>query len=342
MSAIRFIIDYIMNIEKTDEKLIFGINCNPHDAYQEMVLTKHRFHKTDGRQYCHFIQSFSPKDNVTPELAHEIGQRLVQEFSQFDGFEIVMATHNNKSHIHNHFVLNSVNAETGIKWEQKARDLYLLKQKSNDLCAEYTLAQISLGTNKRNQSYGEWKHSKSGDGWKASLEKNIRDCLSFCTSRPQFYHAMNDLGIDVKWTNERKYVTFTLSDGKKCRNSKLSNIAFFSKENMQSILDNNRDNMDYFNEIPDLFLDSCRLVGGVLNPSNPDYLMFKNLDKDLSALEGRELLIAIESLKLQYSLEVTRIKNEKERQKKSALSDVLEASADFMEWYREREEELEI
>jgi hypothetical protein len=333
MSAIRFMIDYIMNIEKTDENLIYGMNCNPQDAYQEMILTKHRFHKTDGRQYCHFIQSFSPKDNVTPELAHEIGQRLIQEFSQFDGFEIVMATHSNKSHIHNHFVLNSVNAETGLKWEQKARGLYLLKQKSNELCAEYSLSQILFGNK-----------SKNGTDWKEALENNIRDCLGFCTSRPQFFHAMNELGVDVKWTNERKYVTFTLPDGKKCRNSKLSDTAFFSKENMQSVLDNNRDNMELINEIPDLFLDSCRLAGSVLNPSDPDYLIFKDLDKDLSNLEGRELLIAIESLKLQYALEVTRVKNEKERnKKKNTVSDILEASADFMEWYREQqEEELEI
>ena len=101
--------------------------------------------------------------------------------------------------------------------------------------------------------------------------------------------------------------------------------------------------MDLFNEIPDLFLDSCRLVGGVLNPSDPDYLMFKNFDTDLSNLEGRELLIAIERLKLDYALEVTRIRNEKERKKKNAISDILEASTDFMEWYREQEDdELEI
>lgn len=333
LSAVRFIIDYIMNIEKTDDSLICGMNCNPHYAYQEMLLTKHRFHKTDGRQYCHFIQSFSPKDNVTPELAHEIGKRLIQEFPQFDGFEIVMATHTNRNHIHNHFVINSVNAETGLKWEQRAHDLYLLKEFSNKLCREYALAEIDLDAQK---TYGV--------GLKQTLETDIRDCLSFCTSRAQFFHAMNELGVDVKWTNERKYVTFTLPDGKKCRNSKLSDAEFFSKDNMQSILDNNRDNIELIDEIPDLYLDSMRLAGSVLNPSDPDYLMFKDLDRDLSNLEGKELLIAIERLKLDYQLEVTRVKNERERKKKNMLSDVLEASDEYWDWVREqeREEELEI
>lgn len=331
LSAVRFIIDYIMNIEKTDDSLIYGMNCNPNYAYQEMLLTKHRFHKTDGRQYCHFIQSFSPKDNVTPELAHDIGRRLIQEFPQFDGFEIVMATHTNRNHIHNHFVLNSVNAETGVKWEQKAHDLYLLKECSNKLCREYSLAEINLGVNK----------TYSGN-WKQKLEANIRDCLGFCTSRAQFFHVMNELDIDVKWTNERKYIIFTLPDGKKCRNSKFSDTAFFSKDNMQNILDNNRENMELITEIPDLYLDSMRLAGGVLNPSDPDYLMFKDLDRDLSNLEGRELLIAIERLKLDYQLEVTRVRNERERNKKK--KSVLEASVEYLDWVREREreEELEI
>lgn len=239
MIGLSYLLNYIMNEAKTDETLIFAQNCNADSAYAEMVLTKELWNKTNGRQYCHIIQSFDPKENVSAEQAHEIGKKLMQEFSQFEGFEIVMATHKDKYHLHNHYAINSVNSVTGYKWEQRARDLYALKECSNKLCAEYGLSQINLGTNKKNKSYGEWRNRKSNSSWKQKLECDIRICLNNCKSREAFFHAMNSYGYSVTWTNERKYVTFKLSNGEKCRNIKLSNPEYFSKENMQGVLDRN-------------------------------------------------------------------------------------------------------
>lgn len=239
MIGLKFLLDYIMNDAKTDDTLIFAQNCNANTAYDEMVLTKVDWNKTDGRQYCHIIQSFDPKQNITPELAHEIGKRMIQEFPQFEGFEIVMSTHKNKSHLHNHIAINSVNSVTGLKWEQRANDLIRLKQFSNMLCEEYGLTQIEFNNKKKNQSYGEWRNRKANSSWKRELEQDIRVCLNNCTSREEFFHAIKVYGYSVTWTNERKYVTFTHTSGKKCRNSKLSNPDYFSKENMQGILDRN-------------------------------------------------------------------------------------------------------
>lgn len=242
MINLKYLLDYIMNEEKTAETLIYSQNCNADSAYEEMVLTKEFWNKTDGRQYCHIIQSFDPKQNITPEIAHEIGQRLLEEFSQFEGFEIVMATHRDKRHIHNHFAINSVNGRTGLKWEQRREDLIRLKEYSNRLCEEYGLTQIKFDDNRKNQSYGEWRNRKANSSWKRQLEKTICICLNVSESREQFFHAMNYYGYSVTWTNERKYITFTTPDGKKCRNSKLSNQEYFSKENMQRILDRNYQN----------------------------------------------------------------------------------------------------
>lgn len=239
MIGLSYLLNYIMNDAKTDEKLIFAQNCNADSAYSEMVLTKEQWNKNNGRQYCHIIQSFDPKENISAETAHEIGKRLMQEFPQFEGFEIVMATHKDKHHLHNHYAINSVNSVTGYKWEQRARDLYALKECSNKLCAEYGLPQINLGTNKENKSYGEWRNRKSNSSWKQRLERDIRICLNNCVSREEFFHAMNSYGYSVTWTNERKYVTFKIPNGEKCRNIKLSNPEYFSKENMQGILDRN-------------------------------------------------------------------------------------------------------
>ena len=114
-------IQYITNPDKTDQcVLVDHFNCDPGFAYQQMMNTKRRFHKTDGRQCYHIIQSFKP-DEITPELAHEIAKRFAAEHLR--GYEAVIGTHVDKGHIHSHIVFNSVNADTGIKYTQYASKL---------------------------------------------------------------------------------------------------------------------------------------------------------------------------------------------------------------------------
>ena len=84
-------IQYITNPDKTDQcVLVDHFNCDPGFAYQQMMNTKRRFHKTDGRQCYHIIQSFKP-DEITPELAHEIAKRFAAEHLR--GYEAVIGTH---------------------------------------------------------------------------------------------------------------------------------------------------------------------------------------------------------------------------------------------------------
>ena len=90
---------YITRPEATDRDLIDGINCTPESALDEFLFVKERFGKTDGRQYYHVIQSFAPEENVTPELAHEIGMELAMYFG---GYQAVVSTHINEAHIQNH------------------------------------------------------------------------------------------------------------------------------------------------------------------------------------------------------------------------------------------------
>lgn len=341
-SGLFFLIRYICNGEKTEAKLIYGKDCDPINSYPEMYLTKQRFHKLDGRQYCHFIQSFSPKDNVTPERAHEIGKRLMEEFSQFDGFEIVMATHKNRNHIHNHFAINSVNAVTGLKWEQKPQDLQRLKAFSNQLCKENGLAEIQLGSNRQKQSYGEWQHRRDGTSWKAQLETDIRECLSWCRSRPEFYHAMNDLGYGVTWTKSRKYITFQNADGRKCRNSKLSGPEEFSKETMQQRLDDNADRFDFMENDPNLFLDALHALGQMFTPERPNSFMDGYVYRDLEGIPLKELLVIISRLKTQQQLAAYRRQRELERQTNSysPLEDVANLTEELQRFMEQEDLEL--
>lgn len=74
------IFPYVMNREKADDNLISGINCSPDTVLQEFTFVKKQFKKEDGRTYVHIVQAFSPDDDLTPEVAHEIGLRLAEYF----------------------------------------------------------------------------------------------------------------------------------------------------------------------------------------------------------------------------------------------------------------------
>lgn len=87
-------------------KLVSGVNCVPQSAFNEMMNTKIQYRKTDGRMYYHLFQSFHPDEPITPETAHEIALKFAQE--QFKGYEVLVATHIDREHIHSHFIVNSV------------------------------------------------------------------------------------------------------------------------------------------------------------------------------------------------------------------------------------------
>ncbi|AFA47903.1 relaxase/mobilization nuclease domain-containing protein [Acetobacterium woodii] len=220
--------------------LASGINCNFDTAYEEFVLTKKMHHKENGRLYIHFEQSFPPDTTATAEQLHEIGRRLIEESSAFDGFQVVIGTHTDKDHIHNHFVINSVNAESGLKWHQSKFELLAIREKSLELCKE---ANINVWWDKQLKNtlendqlstvnYGEYEKQKQGKSWKFDLFQTIKECMKASDSKDQFIKAMRSRGYDVDWTDRHKYITFTTPEGMKCRNDKLYPIDKFTKTSL--------------------------------------------------------------------------------------------------------------
>ena len=105
--SLHNVIEYATADFKTEEQYyVSSINCLKETAFEEMTLTKKQFNKTKGILGFHAFQSFA-EGEVTPEIAHEIGVRLAEEIWG-DRFEVVVSTHLNTNHIHNHFVVNSV------------------------------------------------------------------------------------------------------------------------------------------------------------------------------------------------------------------------------------------
>ena len=205
--SMSYIFKYVTDNEKTEDKLISGVNCSPESALDEFTYVKERFGKTDGRQYYHIIQSFSPDDAVTPEMAHEIALKFAE---CFPGFQILIATHTNKEHIHTHFVMNSVNFETGKKFHQTEKEMEERKRYSNRLCREYGLSETEVKSDYKN-----------APKWKIELRRTALAALKWSRTKEEFIEYMENHGYKVKWEDGYKYITFTTPDGHKCRDNKL-------------------------------------------------------------------------------------------------------------------------
>ena len=201
------ILSYVMREEATDGSLISGIECSPESALEEFEFVKRRFHKTDGRQYYHIVQSFSPDDELTPETAHEIGLYFAEAFP---GHQIVVATHVNTKHIHNHLILNSVSFEDGRKFHQTRDEMLEIKDYSNHLCLEYGLSTTEV-------------KSRGGrrEKWKRDLVQTALHAMLWSYTKDDFISYMEAHGYHVWWEDDRKYITFTTPDNIRIRDKSL-------------------------------------------------------------------------------------------------------------------------
>lgn len=228
LSALKRVLSYITNPAKTEESLKDGHNCNISKAYNDFFIIKTAYHQTKGRQYIHFTQSFAPYDKVTPELVKQIADELVLH-PAFNGYQVAYAVHTDKDHLHTHYVINTVNAETGKKWRQSREDLQELKDYSDNICRKYGLI-ITQGKKGSHMNRGEYRSKDKGDSWKYELFLAVKHAKWHSRSKDEFIKNLGKLGYQVNWTDERKYITFINKEGKKCRNRKLYPPEHFTKE----------------------------------------------------------------------------------------------------------------
>lgn len=235
-----FVLRYTMQDKKTivDDgiKYVSGVNCTPQSAYTEFNNTKKLFGKTEGRQYYHFVQSFSIDENISPETAHEIALRFAEETEKFGGFEIVVSTHCDRDHIHSHFVMNSVNSETGKKFHISESEVEMLMQVSDKICREYGLSIVNPKPSSERvkpMNDREYRSAEKGESWKIRLEAVISNAMQTAVSKEHFIMLMEAEGYGVKWTDTRKNITYTTPEGKACRDSKL-HCQKFLKESMEN------------------------------------------------------------------------------------------------------------
>ena len=217
------VINYIMQDKKTVHdgvRLVSGLNCSPLSACQEFINTKLQYGKTDGRMYYHFVQSFPPDETITPQTAHEIAMKLAEHYNNF---EVLVATHSDRNHIHSHFIINSVSFETGKKLHQKSDAIDIVRTKSDELCRQYSLSICRP----KNETYikpvsaAEYRSAAKGESWKLTLAIMVDECMKTARDKANFIELMGNEGYAVRWTDERKYITYTTPDGQRCRDHKL-------------------------------------------------------------------------------------------------------------------------
>lgn len=212
-------------------KLVTGVNCVAQSAFHEMMNTKLQYRKTVGRQYYHIMQSFHPDEPITPETAHEIALRFAE--GNFPGYEVLVATHVDRNHIHSHFVVNSVNAETGLKFHSDNHEIQRLRDASDRLCIEYGFSVVVPKSKKvKGMSTAEYHVAEKGQSWKLDLAMAIDEAMRYAVSKEHFIELMEMEGYEVKWKDTHKYITYTCPNGKPCRDNKLHEEKYL-KENME-------------------------------------------------------------------------------------------------------------
>lgn len=197
-------IDYALNRDKT-ETMVFedAIGCTCEDAFADMLATKRRFHKMDGVQGYHLIQSFAAGE-VSPELAHLIGMELAEQLLK-GKYEVVVTTHLNTSHYHNHLVFNSVSMEDGRKYHSNSRSYYEdVRRISDGLCKKYGLSIIQPGGGK-GKPYAQWQAEQDGKPtWRTAIRMDIKETVAESFSWRQFISMMEKKGYSFKLN--RKYI----------------------------------------------------------------------------------------------------------------------------------------
>lgn len=321
-SGTRQLEKYLKQESKTEENLIHGKDCYVDEFAKDFQIVKNINNKTEGRQHYHVIQSFD--DDISAEKAHELGKEFLQN-EKFKGFQAVCITHKDKEHIHNHIVINSVSFEDGHKFKQSKKDLYELREYSDQI-----LIQNDLEIQKRVQRQGEirtydinkykvFEKHQEGQAKSYLIEtaQAVNRSIENTSNREEFIRKMQDEGYNTNWSETRKHITFeNIETEKKVRLSNLQktfNDERFSKENLEKCFEIEKESK----EVEDVNIyDNEQLEK---EKSMMKYLNEKR--EDLDKVETKSMLEMLEEKRKEVQTKKEEEKNSKveEKQENSML-----------------------
>ena len=239
-SALKGLLKYCMRPDKTNlnesVQLVSGHNCVPEMALKSFLATQALYkaeqekHIAEGKEnvlFYQYVQSFSPKDKLTPEQAHEIGMQFVREF--FPKHEVVVATHLDNNQLHNHFVINATSFVDGKKLHTNKYTLSDMRQLNDEICLTHGLSVLKpYDPTKPSMNLGqrEYRAQEKDESWKFELLLVITDLMKTCGSKDDFIRKLKEKGYDVRWEEHHKTMTYTCPNGMKVRDNKLHDARF--------------------------------------------------------------------------------------------------------------------
>ncbi|HGW2918114.1 TPA: relaxase/mobilization nuclease domain-containing protein [Enterococcus faecalis] len=236
-------LDYIVDPKKTNNyELVSGQNISvPQQSLEEMLLTRElailigNQPRKNERFGFHFVQSFSPEDQLTPEQIHEIGKKTMNKYLG-DSAEFVIATHTDKNHIHNHIVLNATNPKTLKKFQQSQMQFEELKEISDQISLEYGAKIIDRTLKNSHKKYQQYLAQNS-------YRNEIKTKLKFLMTHANTWEDFKEkaLTLNLKVDDTKKYVTYQLIDSnqeRQIRDRSLKNQSLL-KENLIARLKRN-------------------------------------------------------------------------------------------------------
>lgn len=309
--ALVDVIEYAANENKTEQRFFTcGINCNVNAAKNQFVTVKKRFGKEGGIVAYHCYQSFE-EGETTPAQAHEIGKKLAAELWG-DRFQVIVATHLNTKHLHNHFVINSVSFKEGLRFHN-CRDRYTeLRDASDRICKEHGLSVIENTKAKRVNPY-LYKMEQAEMPTRYNVARQaIDEAVALSLNMQEFQYELKKRGYIYSFNPKHKYWSITPPGWKKnIRTYKLGEN--YTKEKLMERV--------YYN---DSSVRTERLREAYKRPNN------YNLKRRIDNIMGRS---GLEKLYLRYCYELGYLP--KYNQKPTKLNIILKEDLLKCEMYSE-------
>lgn len=200
---IKQVMNYATNPDKTEKQFFTtGINCAVKEADKQMQFVKIIYGKENGILAFHAYQSFN-EGEVTPEIAHEIGVKLANEMWG-DRFQVVVSTHLNTKHFHNHFVINSVSFKDGKKYYSNLTNTALLRKTSDEICEEYGLSVLREKTCKSGIDFGNfYKKSMRESDYYNFAKEDIDYAIKHSYTLKQFQQILVSMGYNYYYRADK-------------------------------------------------------------------------------------------------------------------------------------------
>lgn len=204
-------LDHVQSVNTNIGERATCINCTARNAYKDFENMRKIFRQDKGVIAHHYYQSFQKDDDVTPELAHQIGVELAKKM--FPNFQVVVSTHTDREHVHNHLIVNSCNTLTGQKWYSNKKSLSDIRRESDKLCLQNGLGVITKNSKYKGIDRTTYQLGMKGKSWKINLVQDLEEAAALCRSKDEFIKFLSERDYTVRYKD--LHITITKNGEKK-------------------------------------------------------------------------------------------------------------------------------